>query len=298
MLAVVLTAVGAPVADHCVFLHGLGVDGKAEDALFLGVAYWNSLKAVARDMCNHTHYPIIDTVTRGSGNFSLQNDYYAWASAHQGPNDRVFAHSMGNVILGRACVDQGKCLTRGWFAASGPFTGSVVANLAYDWCPPRGNGSVPHELEGWTAQLVGYCTTATYSLSTCDQGETESICSETQLAAVGRMIRHGVLCGTSGWGLTSVVSPVLGTLDDSFISPRGGAPDDGMVSLTSCTSAIDAWGRATQQNITFGSTAEERFYRAGINHADGMAFDGDGDIGADRKPLSWYENMIRIGWRA
>jgi len=298
MLPLLTGALAAPVADHCVFMHGLGVDGKTEDAFFLGVAYWRELKRHASELCNHTHYPIIDTVTRGSANHSLQDDYYAIASAHQGPNDRVFAHSMGNVILGRACTDQGKCLARGWFAAHGPFTGSVVANLAYDWCPPRGNGTLPPELAGWVIQLVGYCSKATYSMAACGQPESEGICSEAQLATVGRMTRHGVMCGTSGWGLTSAVSPILGTLDDAFIAPRHGAPDDGMVSLSSCTAAIDAWGRAAKQNVSFGEEPSSRFYRAATNHADGMAFAGDGDFGNDRKPLTWFEDMIRLGWQA
>jgi hypothetical protein len=108
------------VADNCLFLHGLGVTAKREEAFFMGVAYWRDLKEVAATLCNHTHYPVFDTVTRGSANTSLQDDYYDMAAKYQGPNDRVFAHSMGNVILSRACLDQGKCLKKGWFAAHGP----------------------------------------------------------------------------------------------------------------------------------------------------------------------------------
>ena len=128
------------VADHCLFLHGLGVAGHLEDAFFLGVAYWMRLKKEAAALCNHTHFPVFDTVTRGAANASLQDDFYNAAAAYQGPNDRVFAHSMGNVILGRACLDQGKCLARGWFAAHGPYTGSLIPNDLREWCPPNGTG--------------------------------------------------------------------------------------------------------------------------------------------------------------
>jgi len=292
-----LLAVGAPVADNCLFLHGLGVAGNVTDAFFLGVAYWLELKSKAKELCNHTHYPIYDTVTRGAGNVSLQNDFFNEAAKYQGPNDRVFAHSMGNVILAKACTDQKKCLARGWFAAHGPITGSVFPNLLKEWCPPSGSG-IPGQLAGWAADLVGYCSVATYSLMTCDQPGSQSVCGgAAQLAVVGRMMRHGTMCGTSGWGITSLLSPLLGALDDLFLAPRDAAPDDGMVSLSSCTSAFDAWVNATGSNATFGAVPSGRFYRAETNHGDGMGFAGDG--GDDnQKPVTWYENMIRMGWQA
>jgi len=287
----------APVADHCVFLHGLGVAGDVTDALFLGVAYWLELKTKAKELCNHTHFPVFDTVTRGAGNSSLQDDFYNEAIKYQGANDRVFAHSMGNVILARACTDQKKCLPRGWFAAHGPFTGSLFPNLLFDWCPPSGSG-FPARLAGFAADLIGYCSPATYSLMTCDKPGSQSVCGgAAQLAMVGAMTRHGAMCGTSGWGETSVLSPLLGALDDFFLTPLNAAPDDGMVSLTSCTAPFDAWRNATGANATFATVPTDRFYRAATNHGDGMGFDGDSSAD-DKKPVAWYENMIRLGWEA
>ena len=118
-----------------------------------------------------------------------------------------------------------------------------------------------------------------------------------QLAKVGHMTRHGAMCGTSGWGITSVLSPLLYTLNHDFYEPRHATPADGMVSLSSCTAAFDAWKAAGAQNLTFGERPTERFYRAAINHGDGMVFDAQG-LGEDRQPLAWYENMIRGGWQA
>mgnify|MGYP002631438669 CR=1 FL=1 len=289
-------APAAPVADRCLFLHGLGVSGNVTDALFMGVAYWMKLKKVAKKLCNHTSFPVFDTVTRGAGNASLQDDFYHVAAAYQGEGDRVFTHSMGNNILARACLDQGKCLERGWFQAHGPVTGSIFPDLLHDWCPPSGAG-FPERLQGWAAKLVGYCSPATYSLQTCDRSGSAAVCGGvSQLAKIGNLTRHGVMCGTSGFGLISVLSPLLGALDEFYMRPRGAAPDDGMVSLSSCTAAFEAWNDATRANASFAEVANARYYRAATNHGDGMGFDVDG-IGADRKPISWFESMIRIGWR-
>ncbi|KAL1514697.1 hypothetical protein AB1Y20_003784 [Prymnesium parvum] len=283
------------VAEDCLFLHGLGVEGNATDAFFLGVAYWLDLKNKAKQLCKRTHFPIFDTVTRGAGSKSLQDDFFNLASKYQGPNDRVFAHSMGNVILARACVDQSKCLERGWFQAHGPLTGTVMANLLLEWCPPNGKGW-PEKLGGFVADLIGYCTTATYSLQTCDMPGNEVVCGTSDLISVGRMTRHGVMCGTSGWGVLSIVSPLLATLDEAFFAPRHASPDDGMVSLSSCTAGFDAWTKSTGTNVSFGNDPAGRFYVAETNHADGMGFDNG--LTQTKKPVLWFENMIKQGWQA
>ena len=303
LLCAALALAGAEekMADDCVFLHGLGVDGSLDNALFMDVAYWLDLKPAAEAMCNRTHFPVFDTVHRGAGNFSLQDDFFGVASLYQGPRDRVFAHSMGNNILARACLDQGKCLARGWFQAHGPITGSVFPDLLAAWCPPSGSG-FPEQLAGWVGKLVGYCTPATYSLQTCDHKSpqkhgSEAVCGgERELEVVGRMTRHGVMCGTSGFGITSVLSPLLDILDVAFARPLGYAPDDGMVSLSSCAATLDAWAAASGANASLGEAPTGRYYRAATNHADGMGFSGDGLVGDDRKPLTWFKSMIAAGW--
>eukprot|EP00966_Prymnesium_polylepis_P223294 5166461-Prymnesium_polylepis.1 len=100
------------VADNCLFLHGLLVNNGGLHELLTGVVYWHNVKVRAASLCRHTYFPTFDTVTRGSDNATLQNEFYDWAKQFQGPRDRVFAHSMGNVILAKACIDQNKCLEK------------------------------------------------------------------------------------------------------------------------------------------------------------------------------------------
>jgi len=95
---------------------------------------------------------------------------------------------------------------------------------------------------------------------------------------------------------TSVISPALAALDDFYAKPRGAAPDDGMVSLSSCTPAFDAWVKSTGRHDEFQPVPTSRYYRAETNHADGMGFSGDGLVGDARKPVTWYTQMITQGW--
>ena len=63
----------------------------------------------------------------------------------------------------------------------------------------------------------------------------------------------------------------LQALDTFFMSPAGGGPDDGMVSLSSCTAAFDAWRttNASAGNASFSELPTGRYYRAATNHGDG-----------------------------
>ena len=143
---------------------------------------------------------------------------------------------MGNLVLARACLDQGKCLSRGWFAASGPMLGSHLANDLYDWCPPR--GTWPTALLTFVAELAGYCSVGTDSMCECDKAWSGGVCGSAtmtqaeELVRVGSMVRHGTMCGTSGLGIASVLSPALGALDTLFMQTAGQGRNDGMVSFS------------------------------------------------------------------
>lgn len=143
---------------------------------------------------------------------------------------------MGNLVLARACLDQGKCLSRGWFAASGPMLGSHLANDLYDWCPPR--GTWPTALLTFVAELAGYCSVGTDSMCECDKAWSGGVCGSAtmtqteELVRVGNMVRHGTMCGTSGLGVASVLSPALGALDTLFMQTAGQGLNDGMVSFS------------------------------------------------------------------
>lgn len=60
-----------------------------------------------------------------------------------------------------------------------------------------------------------------------------------------------------------------------------GEQDDGMVGLSSCLLA----------GKSFGTSFEDDFYQAEINHPDGTCRDGDGDFGnAARQPCKWFSH--------
>jgi hypothetical protein len=80
-------------------------------------------------------------------------------------------------------------------------------------------------MQGYVGKLIGYCSPATYSLQTCDRttqrGGTQCVCGgEAELAKVGAMSRHGVMCGTSGFGM---YAPRLGS-EPHVRRPRGFEP--------------------------------------------------------------------------
>ena len=166
-------AFNVEAADYAL-LHGMGQTGGGDKE---AMEYWGGNKSgghctrrswgrcksrapisynVANYLSGSKHAPVVDSTSRGWDNAGLQNEYYGNAKGHK----KVIAHSMGNTTLAAACYSQGKCVK--WHNTQGPILGSNAANTADTLC----NSWWWKWNAGVIVRLVGFCTTASYSLRT------------------------------------------------------------------------------------------------------------------------------------
>jgi len=278
-------------AGNCVFLHGMAQNPSVQGSSTydnpnpLGGVYFNDYLNSAYSMCSAVYANTYDTVTQGANNANLMNEFHNEANRATGWNDRLFAHSMGNVVLANLAV-QGR--THKWFAMQGPFTGSTDADRMYEWCPGTSSPSSTWwgSILGYIANAASFCSNAVFSLETCAKGYPQSamICQGWEYSYIQYYI-HGSMCGNSGWGLNSAYSAALSAIGSSITSY---SPNDGVVEWGSCTS--------TTPSQSYISEYYNRWYSASINHIDGEGINGNGWWGDDRQPVKWVEDMINYGW--
>lgn len=287
------------VKEKCVLLHGLTGEGKTPT-----IDYWGGtngqLMTGLRQLCRTVVTPFfgsldpVNTINHTASEFALQDLYYNLAMTAQPPTGVVFAHSMGNTILARACIDQNKC-TR-WFASAGPILGTSASDRTKENCPVAKGGlnagsSAWQYLVSNVVDTVKKCVPGTYSLQTCGRinQNASTVCNVTQILPW----IQGVQCGTSSWGLNSAQSPGLWAVGTYFVdTPPADSRlipntyyNDGAVPISSCTAMM---GTNSPQGV-----ASSRFYLSECNHSD-LAGTGDGWYGDGRMCTSWYLAMAKL----
>jgi hypothetical protein len=271
----------------CIFLHGLGnsEDEKAEPSdSYPG--YWGDIH-LQTPQCKIRKFIKEETRHRGWNDITLQKSYCDLALFDQ-PGERViknkiiFAHSMGNLILG-AAIKNGICdiddKTTSWYNIQGPIAGSKAVNVLQDICRKANQG-----FKSWSYQFVarqtGYCKPNADDSYDAYKTLAPGYPGLKEAAQVVNERVSGALCGGSPRGLVSRYQLPLVVF--SYIIDYG-EESDGLVPLSSCTFGFED---------KFKSDYNSKFYLSFINHADGTFRNGDGYWGVDRKPLSWLSRCI------
>eukprot|EP01006_Ploeotia_vitrea_P035381 TRINITY_DN65862_c8_g7_i1.p1 TRINITY_DN65862_c8_g7~~TRINITY_DN65862_c8_g7_i1.p1 ORF type:complete len:670 (+),score=359.77 TRINITY_DN65862_c8_g7_i1:135-2144(+) len=178
---------------QCLFLHGLGEEGpnvwqssSPASSSITGVpAYWGDMKKELKGHCDTFIYGHFDTTNRGWDDATLQRSYYLKCLEVYNNGGAVFAHSMGNVILGGACADQNLCGCR-WYGLQGPIRGSKAAAK-----------------EDQIMKVIGKrARTGSRSLAPSYQGMGWASSRKDAVSrAIGqKKLMKGAICGRSGWG--------------------------------------------------------------------------------------------------
>jgi len=261
------------VQKPCVYLHGSGVfpvDNIPINKFETG--YWGNIRSYTSQCSSHT-FAYSDTVYRSWNDTTLQKEICKVAT--QGASDSVirnkiiFGHSMGTLILTAAILNNYCHIdeeSTSWYGVCAPFEGTRIPIFLIDICrniliPDIVKSSICHEGQPIPAYKALYPNTPGLDI----------------ISKHAVTYLDGVMCGESGYGITSPYSAGLVTL--ALIASLE-TPNDGLVAYFSCH---------TNNSNTFSSASpEENFYKAQINHADGTCRNNDGWFGGDRKPCLWY----------
>ena len=275
-------------SKSCAFLHGAGRAGARPSTVHTSYAsvngpgagskYWGNFNAASTG-CTTSTYTNGDTKNYGWNDRELQNAWYETAYRA----DVRFGHSMGNLIMAGACLDQGKCYAR-WYNLAGPMRGSSLADVESDLAWLIGNGDGSHN-----------------SLRTNYRG----FQGQSQANQIGAKVHtydmiRGHACGYGGWGSggTNAVA-----LKAAWLIISGS--NDGLVPYTSCARGGNSyyyWGRSDTIGQTSSDTPEDyenhRYYKDEMNHQDLTGSEGDWDpwVGSDGFPVKYIKQSITRGY--
>ena len=307
---------------RCVFLHGMGYEfDDAVDDDF--TAYWGPVKSWTRHNCGSHEFMKRDTVSRNWTNHHLQDfvcdlirgdigvgeDSIANSrSAAPAKDVIIFAHSMGNNILGGALAN-GRCeldTTASWYAINAPWRGTKAANYAVERCAAMAESdstAASDEALLWVS--LGFCKRSSGEGSTQQGGQASAAIKALVIQSTAdsdlkylystaedaaRQHVSGVMCGTSALGLASVYSMALKSLSESV---EFDGPNDGVVETSSCEGPWEEFKRGKGRegrHVIFKENPRHTWYSAAVNHLDGSCRDGNGDWGKDRQPCRWYRH--------
>lgn len=249
----------------CLFLHGVGGkgdgsvrnDNSPSDCSFGRCQYWGNVRAELAGICQNFQFLWSDTNSRGWNNLALQDQYYNLALQVHNSGGLVFAHSMGNLILGGACFTQRKCSVR-WINLGGPIRGSKCADWVW----------IAQKLLGPDSYGAGYS-----SLKRTVNGLAESSTANGVIAAIqNNNLVRGSACGVAGFGSGGSAGIALGAVkaviyglwecDRSFWGICywwRNVPADGLVHIEEC-GRWGGWG--------FSTSTQSRFFEYDGNHND------------------------------
>jgi len=178
----------------CLFLHGAGRVGARPTVFRLGnvspstsfsSAYWGDFEDELEGLCTKFVYSDADTTNYTWDDKELMNSYYNRAlKAYRDENGIVFAHSMGNMILGGACLRLGLCDVR-FYMSQGPMRGTAAADTLKALSDIFGN-TLAGSRKGLVSTYDGlkYATTNQEKLA---------------YTVFSKGLLKGALCGYSGW---------------------------------------------------------------------------------------------------
>jgi hypothetical protein len=279
----------------CLFLHGVGGDSapgtfspkQPTRVLPDGtvVSYWGHLESELAGLCGSFTYSNQNTHGADWRDPKLQDSYYDTALDVVNRGGVVFAHSMGNTILGGACMTQGKCGVK-WYGLGNPIRGSAAAALAEtrslpfgDYTPPSLDPRVPGLGDSGLARVVA-----------------------------GKGLLKGAMCGTSAQGSGGMAGAALiqsTSLAYGPSSARLGYPfigichgwknceDDGLVHEDECAryEAFSPDGTTSVVDLgPFDTTPASPFFLAPANHWDLTG-------STDAPPASVYDWMRAMAGR-
>jgi len=248
---------------RCVFLHGVGNAGPGQFNTINTPGdckprckYWGSMETELQGICSSFEYANFDTNTKGWNDAGLQNAYYDRALQVQNSGGLVFAHSMGNMILGGACYLQNKCSVR-WIDLAGPEIGSRAANYLDLARAVLGSGSYGNAYDTLKRSYPGLA----------DGGNAMA----NKVKSLN-LVRAST-CGTSGYGGGGLAGVGLAAIKliayckSTFFGVCISWYDaDGMVGLDECSAATSK---------SYSTSTNSLFYRADYNHNDNTGSSGN-----------------------
>eukprot|EP00735_Rhodelphis_limneticus_P008976 TRINITY_DN2436_c0_g2::TRINITY_DN2436_c0_g2_i1::g.8891::m.8891 TRINITY_DN2436_c0_g2::TRINITY_DN2436_c0_g2_i1::g.8891 ORF type:complete len:777 (-),score=223.16,Notch/PF00066.12/1.5e+04,Notch/PF00066.12/9e-05,Notch/PF00066.12/7.4e+02,Notch/PF00066.12/5.7e+03,Notch/PF00066.12/1.1e+04,CAF1-p150_C2/PF15539.1/0.13,Serglycin/PF04360.7/97,Serglycin/PF04360.7/0.2,Serglycin/PF04360.7/1.1e+03 TRINITY_DN2436_c0_g2_i1:576-2906(-) len=268
--------------------------------------YWGSIGNQLLGNCEAI-YNNHDTVNYGWDDANLQKTYYAAALQVYQNGGTVYAHSMANLILTGACMQQGLCGVR-WWVVQGPLRGSKVANLgdasktlclgtlSNGVCSGTqiGSGRVGDML-GTTGQPLTYgqeCNTwhdAIHSLTTGHTTERPA------RYAHDRGLLLGGVCGTSGWGSGGVWGAQMLAVNAfvyGYSTNADGAlaQDECLTYLTdqqNCWESCTFWWFNCHTECAPVYAQHSNFIAYSGNHFDGTGYNGN-----HAGIIDWYKTKL------
>jgi len=283
----------------CLFLHGLGQTGdgsfrssKPPGYPYFGhPSYWGNMESILSGICTSFIYSYANTNGYSWADPALFTPYYNKAKEVIAAGGVVFAHSMGNPILGGACLINGWCDVN-WYMIGGPLRGAKSAST-----------------EGALLKIFGmHSNTGTRSLTNeanyMKNGWNKDALSRT---VNDRRLLKGALCGNRPWGgggLSGVAMYAVGALVYQGWECTGSfwgicydwtlKGSDGLVGVDECQQygywANNKWNSYYTQGNVWGSNSNSPFMMSAANH-----YDETGNMGDIDGCVSWIKNMARRG---
>ena len=328
---------GKSTSGHCLFIHGWGIDPNKQTILYH--IYWTAFYAEVEQLCGSYSFPMFDTIHYAANSTYLINAMYEAAAPYAclplnstGCPHRIFAHSMGGLVLTNACVLYGKCVK--WIALAVPFIGVDAADILTHVCPTYfgGFGLYYNFLTTTGAmffkQTFDYCGyPSLLTMMTCHYPEfTNTLCANPiEAYNILKPYVRGAICGDSSASLnpslvqTTFATFLYQTLTTATITlvrsmiftqtPFFPRPDpllgsqtfhstanDGLINVESCK-----W--IEKDDSKWDDIPTSPFYTTKLNHADIMGhvksspfttFPGDftPQSGPDRDSNGYIRAMI------
>ncbi|KAG9398005.1 hypothetical protein AC1031_015033 [Aphanomyces cochlioides] len=270
------------VRKPCLFIHGLFnfIEAPMTDSFSL---YWGNVHKHL-PCCSSTKFVHFDTINHGWNDDSIQHSFCKAALQVSASKNKtigplnLITHSMGNMIAG-AALATGKCTMSNkvtWISSAGPMRGSQGANLLAQKCLGGGLDAIITK----PLKFLGFCPptrafASLYYQTTMNQATQKLLIASQQARA--KHTNKKVLCGTSGYGITSIFSVPLQIIG-AWVDHKDA--NDGMVSVESCTAGLSS-------SVIFGGDITSKNYKGPMNHEDLAFRNGDGWLGDNRKPVKW-----------
>jgi len=288
----------------CGFLHGFlnpghppGTNAFAADQNPIWGNYWSDMSAEMEGICETVRYNNHETLNTGWNNTQLQLDYYTAAkSVHTdaarnrlGPlRPAVFAHSMANMLLTGACLDQGRCDVK-WYDLAGPIRGSRAATNAIGVGTLTGMRKVADLVNWFVPGTISGILNAQDTLAPTFRDLALDMANPDRLSAVAggdvgglhtaaTPLLLGAACGYKG--MSSWTSPVAYGMSLLKAVVYGFDPSDGVVGSDEC----ELYRKLVTGNPTlqqFGAFNQDDplspFFRFPGNHQSATGGLGEGD---------------------
>lgn len=272
------------IQKKCFFVHGVGESGP-NGILSSYPAYWGDMAGFT-PQCSQRYFLWMDTRTRSFNDPKLQSTVCQLitnsTTSKEIKDSYIFTHSMGGLIM-TASVMNGACTvnkdTSSIYMSSPPLKGSQTAVFVDRVC--KGEYTV---LVQTVAKYMNYCRPGNLGAWPAYIPMDPSDPAFKSIYYAGGIYSNGFICGDCNLTSNCGSGPLTETEGLKAIAILSGLdfPNDGMVTLESCTSPF------IKQPLDWNPNS--KFYRGEMNHADTSCRNGD-NVFTNSKPCQWFSNL-------